>query len=201
MPATCRARRWSSGSTKSLLAAGSGTASTTTDERSGSWMPWLAIPRPPNESSTDSKRACENKSENIRLVLKGHQRTLMVTRCSSSSRERAGHGSLPDTNGHFRIPLRTYDRLTGGQEVVGSNPASPTTKPQVEPVFRGRLFGFRAPELSLPATQWFSKLTPIRRPPQAHSVGRDIPDEAQGARGARSGNHRGADGEGQRDLG
>jgi hypothetical protein len=78
------------------------------------------------DSAQDSKRAYENRSENIRLVLKGHRRTLMVARCSSVSCEPAAQRSLPDTTGHHRILLRTYDRLTGGQEVVGSNPASPT---------------------------------------------------------------------------
>ncbi len=71
-------------------------------------------------------RACENKSENIRLVLKGHQRALTVSQCTAASRECAGQRSLPVTNGHHRILTRTYDRLTGGQEVVGSSPASPT---------------------------------------------------------------------------
>jgi hypothetical protein len=79
----------------------------------------------------DSKRACENKSENIRLVLKGHHRTLTVSRCSSAFLEPAVQRSLPDTNGHQRILTRTYDNLTGGQEVVGSSPAGPTIKLQV----------------------------------------------------------------------
>ncbi len=49
----------------------------------------------------------------------------------AASHEGPGQRSRPVTNGGHRILTRTYNRLTGGQEVVGSNPASPTTKPQV----------------------------------------------------------------------
>jgi hypothetical protein len=77
-------------------------------------------------AEADSKRACENKSENIRADLKGFQRSPPDSTCERQLREVPGQRSIPVTVGHSRIATRTYYLSTGGQEVVGSNPASPT---------------------------------------------------------------------------
>jgi hypothetical protein len=57
------------------------------------------------DSALTSKRACENKSENIRLDLKGLHRTLTVSTCAWVSREPAAQRSLrspSDTTGFLR---------------------------------------------------------------------------------------------------
>lgn len=62
-----------------------------------------------------SKRACENTSENIRLVLKGRQRSVSDRTCNLRDRESPAQRSLLVPCGLPWTLTRTYHLPTGGQ--------------------------------------------------------------------------------------